>query len=95
MLGAHLEGPFLNPAFRGAHDPQALVLPTSANLDLLLCAPPRMMTLAPELPDGLQAVARLRAAGTLVAAGLRPLAHQGADRALDEARESCHLHARE
>ncbi|TMD14458.1 MAG: N-acetylglucosamine-6-phosphate deacetylase [Chloroflexi bacterium] len=74
VLGAHLEGPFLNPAFRGAHDPQALVLPTPANVDLLLSAPPRMMTLAPELPDGLQAVARLWAAGTLVAAG-----HSGAD----------------
>ena len=74
VLGAHLEGPFLNPAFRGAHDPQTLVFPTPANVDLLLCAPPRMMTLAPELPDGLQAVARLREAGTLVAAG-----HSGAD----------------
>jgi N-acetylglucosamine-6-phosphate deacetylase len=74
ILGAHLEGPFLNPAFRGAHDPQALVLPTPANVDLVLSAPPRMITLAPELPEGLEAVKRLRAAGTLVAAG-----HSGAD----------------
>lgn len=74
ILGAHLEGPFLNPAFRGAHDPGALLPPTPANVDLVLASLPRMMTLAPELPGGLNAVERLRAAGALVAAG-----HSGAD----------------
>src|ERR671937_1090280 len=28
VLGAHLEGPFLNPSFRGAHESAALVDPT-------------------------------------------------------------------
>ncbi len=74
VLGAHLEGPFLNPTFRGAHDPTALLEPTSERVDQLLTCPPRMMTLAPELPGALEAVRRLSAAGVLVAAG-----HSGAD----------------
>ena len=74
ILGAHLEGPFLNPTFRGAHDPTALIEPTSERIDWLLDCPPRMMTLAPELPGALEAIRRLDAAGVLVAAG-----HSGAD----------------
>lgn len=74
ILGAHLEGPFLNPTFRGAHDPTALIEPTSEHIDWLLDCPPRMITLAPELPGALEAIRRLTAAGVLVAAG-----HSGAD----------------
>lgn len=74
ILGAHLEGPFLNPTFRGAHDPMALVEPTSERIDQLLSCPPRMMTIAPELTGALEAIQRLKAAGVLVAAG-----HSGAD----------------
>ncbi|TMF58426.1 MAG: N-acetylglucosamine-6-phosphate deacetylase [Chloroflexi bacterium] len=74
VLGAHLEGPFLNPTFRGAHDPTALIEPTSEHIDEILNSPPRMMTLAPELPGALEAIRRLDAAGVLVAAG-----HSGAD----------------
>jgi N-acetylglucosamine-6-phosphate deacetylase len=74
VLGAHLEGPFINPTFRGAHDPMALIEPTSELVDEILNSPPRMMTLAPELPGALEAIRRLDAAGVLVAAG-----HSGAD----------------
>ena len=74
VLGAHVEGPFLNPAFRGAHEKANLVEPTPDRITEVLAAAPRMMTLAPELPGGLEAVARLRDAGVVVAAG-----HSGAD----------------
>jgi N-acetylglucosamine-6-phosphate deacetylase len=74
VLGAHLEGPFLNPDFRGAHDPAALVEPTRDRVDQVLDRAPRMITLAPELPGALQAIARLSRAGVVVAAG-----HSGAD----------------
>jgi N-acetylglucosamine-6-phosphate deacetylase len=73
VLGAHLEGPFLNPKFRGAHDESFLLRPTSAALRQILRAPPRMITLAPELPGALRAIRELAAAGTLVSAG-----HSGA-----------------
>ena len=53
VLGAHLEGPFLNPARAGAHVKSALQLPDfsllKGYLDVL-----RVVTLAPELPGGEQ-----------------------------------------
>ena len=80
VLGAHVEGPFLNPKYRGAHDPECLLLPTPDHVQMLLKRPPRMLTLAPELPGALQAIQRLTAAGVLVSAG-----HSGASFAEAEA----------
>jgi N-acetylglucosamine-6-phosphate deacetylase len=74
VLGAHVEGPFLNPAFRGAHEKANLAEPTPDRIAEVLAAAPRMMTLAPELPGGMEAIAQLRDAGVVVAAG-----HTGAD----------------
>jgi len=73
VLGAHVEGPFLNPRFRGAHDPACLVLPKREFVARLMSRPPRMVTLAPELPGADQAIQALAAAGVLVSAG-----HSGA-----------------
>ncbi|PPH54664.1 N-acetylglucosamine-6-phosphate deacetylase [Rathayibacter sp. AY1E2] len=72
VLGAHLEGPFLAPSRRGAHDPAALVHPSSGAVDRLLDAARgrlAQITLAPELPGALAAVERLAGAGTVVAVG--------------------------
>lgn len=74
VLGAHVEGPFLNPSFRGAHLRSHLAEPTPENVDVLLAARPRLVTLAPELPGALAAIERLSRAGIVVAAG-----HTGAD----------------
>jgi N-acetylglucosamine-6-phosphate deacetylase len=74
VLGAHLEGPFLNPAFRGAHERACLSEPTPEQVDVVLASRPRLTTLAPELPGALEAIRRLRAAGIVVSAG-----HSGAD----------------
>lgn len=72
LAGIHLEGPWLNPARAGAHAPEALVPPLPADVDRLLAAGQgcvRMVTLAPELPGGLDAVDQLTAAGVVVAVG--------------------------
>lgn len=74
ILGAHLEGPFLAPARRGAHRADWLQPPSADALDQLLQHPAtrravRTMTLAPELEGGLTAVRRLREAGILVSIG--------------------------
>ncbi|MFQ5697718.1 MAG: N-acetylglucosamine-6-phosphate deacetylase [Myxococcota bacterium] len=72
VVGLHLEGPFLSPEKAGAHSLAALVPPTRARVDALVeCAGGvlRMLTLAPELPGALDAIARLREAGVVVAAG--------------------------
>ena len=74
VLGAHIEGPFLNPSFRGAHDRACLATPTPDQVEVIARARPRLVTLAPELPGALEAIPRLRAAGVVVSAG-----HTGAD----------------
>jgi len=74
VLGAHVEGPFLNPSFRGAHLRSHLAEPTADNVDAVLAARPRLVTLAPELPGALLAIERMHRAGIVVAAG-----HTGAD----------------
>ncbi|HEX9118352.1 MAG TPA: N-acetylglucosamine-6-phosphate deacetylase [Anaerolineae bacterium] len=80
ILGIHLEGPYLNPRRHGAHD---LALLRSIDVDEILgWADPsivRIVTIAPELPGALQAVAALRARGIVVSAG-------HSDATLEEAR---------
>ena len=60
VLGAHLEGPFLSPVKnRGAHEPGYLVDPGPAAVDALLDGSRgtlRQITIAPELPDALDAI---------------------------------------
>jgi N-acetylglucosamine-6-phosphate deacetylase len=74
VLGAHVEGPFLNPSFRGAHLRGNLAEPTAERVDVVLAARPRLVTIAPELRGGLDAIERLHRAGIVVSAG-----HTGAD----------------
>lgn len=72
VLGAHLEGPFLAPARRGAHLADALRAPDPVDVEGLLAAARgtlRIATLAPELPGAFEAIDTLRAAGVVVAVG--------------------------
>ncbi|MRG61077.1 N-acetylglucosamine-6-phosphate deacetylase [Agromyces sp. CFH 90414] len=77
VLGAHLEGPFLDDEFRGAHDPAVLRTADPESVDRLLAAARgtlRQVTLAPEHPGALDAIAKFADAGVAVAVG-----HTGAD----------------
>ncbi|MEV1131511.1 N-acetylglucosamine-6-phosphate deacetylase [Agromyces sp. NPDC049794] len=77
VLGAHLEGPFLDHEFRGAHDPAQLRDADAASVDRLLEAANgclRQITIAPEHPGARDAIARFTDAGVAVAVG-----HTGAD----------------
>jgi N-acetylglucosamine-6-phosphate deacetylase len=90
LAGIHLEGPWLSPRRSGAHQPGALTHPTPAAVEQLLTAgggAVRMVTLAPELPGGLDAVGRLADAGVLVAIG-------HTDATYDEARAAIEAGAR-
>lgn len=72
LLGVHLEGPFLAPARKGAHDPSALAIPTPDVVEALLEAADgivRQITIAPELPHALDAIERFVEAGVVVAVG--------------------------
>lgn len=72
VLGAHLEGPYLDRGHRGAHNPAFLREPSSSEIDDLLDAAGGhlcQLTLAPELPGALAAVEQLVDAGVAVAVG--------------------------
>ncbi|MBP6016972.1 MAG: N-acetylglucosamine-6-phosphate deacetylase [Candidatus Promineofilum sp.] len=69
-LGLHLEGPFLNPVKKGAHNPNYLRRP--AVHDVAGWSPDtfvRLVTLAPELPGALDIIAALARQGVVVSAG--------------------------
>ena len=82
VIGCHVEGPFLDPAHRGAHDPEHLRLPSvdeiatwvAAGLNDAGLQTVRMVTLAPELPGAAEAAELLERSGVLVGLG-----HSGAD----------------
>lgn len=69
-LGLHVEGPFLNPRKKGAHNPEYLRTP---DLNLVAGWSPethvRLVTLAPELPGALDVIRRLTGRGVVVSAG--------------------------
>lgn len=77
LAGVHLEGPCLDPGHRGAHDTRLLVEPSVGLLQDLAADPAvRMITLATELPRGLDVARALAENGVVVALG-----HTGADAA--------------
>jgi N-acetylglucosamine-6-phosphate deacetylase len=72
VLGVHLEGPFISPDRKGAHNPAWITDPAPAAIAELISAGAgwlRMVTLAPERPGALAAIAALVAAGVLVSVG--------------------------
>ena len=94
VTGVHLEGPFLSPLWPGAHDPLHLRAPDPKLAERLVSSGPvRTMTVAPELPGGLDLTERLVAAGVVVSCGHSdadaPTAHAAFDRG---ARAITHVH---
>ena len=72
VMGLHAEGPFLSPDFKGAHAPEVLTSPTPEAVEAILEAADgtlAQITIAPELPGALDAIARFSAAGVRVAVG--------------------------
>ncbi|WP_253864389.1 N-acetylglucosamine-6-phosphate deacetylase [Prauserella halophila] len=70
LAGVHLEGPFLAEARCGAHDPAVLSEPDDHAVSALLAAGPvRMVTIAPELTGGVEAVRQVAEQGVIAAIG--------------------------
>ena len=72
VLGSHLEGPYLAQARRGAHNGEFLRDPAPYEVEELLGAARgtlRQITIAPELPNALEAIDVLVEAGVTVAIG--------------------------
>jgi N-acetylglucosamine-6-phosphate deacetylase len=77
VLGIHIEGPFLNWARRGVHDPKHLRLLDTSLVSLLcgLRSGRTLLTLAPEMTTT-DMIARLAAGGVLVSAGHSDASYQ-------------------
>jgi N-acetylglucosamine-6-phosphate deacetylase len=72
VLGVHVEGPFISPAWKGAHNEAWITEPTASAVAELLDAGRgvlRLVTLAPERRGGMAAVSALTEAGVLVSVG--------------------------
>ena len=70
VLGAHVEGPFLSPARKGAHNSDFFQQPDASTLSAMQpLSAVRLLTLAPELPGGLDAIRWLAARGIVVSIG--------------------------
>lgn len=83
-LGLHVEGPFLNPARKGAHNPDYLQLPSlAAAAKWSPATGVRMVTLAPELPGAAEVIAGLAGRGILVSAGHSMATYEEAIRGFD------------
>ena len=82
ILGSHLEGPFLDDGHRGAHDPSLLRTADPDSIERMLSAAAGTLvqvTLAPELPGGMDALRQFVDASVAVAVG-----HCGAGLRRDE-----------
>lgn len=87
ILGIHLEGPFISPKHKGAHDPTCLLDPTDDAIDTLLNAAPgaiKQVTIAPELSHGMSGVQRLAAAGVIPAVGHTDATYSQAKEAFED-----------
>jgi len=94
ILGAHIEGPFLSPARKGAHDPANL-----RPVDLVLAQAfvesgvVRMVTLAPELPGAAGAIRLLLNGGVVPSAGHTDASYEEMLAAIDAGLSMCtHLY---
>ena len=81
ILGIHLEGPCLAVERRGIHSENLLRSPEPSLINELLSIPNvKMITLAPELPRGIEATRTISEAGVVVSLG-----HTAANRKVAEA----------
>ncbi|GES31467.1 N-acetylglucosamine-6-phosphate deacetylase [Streptomyces angustmyceticus] len=86
LAGIHFEGPFISAHRCGAHQPELLRDPDPADVRKLLGAAhgsASMMTLAPELPGGLESVRLLADAGVIAAVGHTDSDYDATRRAID------------
>ncbi|RSN44406.1 N-acetylglucosamine-6-phosphate deacetylase [Streptomyces sp. WAC 04229] len=86
VAGIHFEGPFISPCRKGAHDEQLLRDPDPAEVRKLVDAAhghARMVTLATELPGGLDSVRLLAEHGVIAAVGHTDATYEQTVQAID------------
>lgn len=86
LAGIHFEGPFISPCRKGAHSEELLRDPDPADVRKLLDAArgrASMVTLAPELPGGLDSVRLLAEHGVIAAIGHTDATYEQTKAAID------------
>ncbi|WP_327176472.1 N-acetylglucosamine-6-phosphate deacetylase [Streptomyces sp. NBC_01335] len=86
IAGIHFEGPFISPCRKGAHSESLLRAPDPAAVGALLKAArgtAKMMTLATELPGGLDSVRLLAEQGVIAAIGHTDATYEQTVEAID------------
>lgn len=87
-LGLHLEGPFINPQFRGTHPPQDIRPVDLDELNVLLSPMLKMVTLAPEMDHMGQAIRFLKERGVRISIGHTNATEEEVDRAIEQGASS-------
>jgi N-acetylglucosamine-6-phosphate deacetylase len=86
ILGIHLEGPYLAPTAKGAHDPAFLKIPSIADCEKLLAigqGAVKMITLAPELEGAAEFTRWITGQGVVVSLGHSKATYQQAKEVID------------
>ncbi|WP_415949756.1 N-acetylglucosamine-6-phosphate deacetylase [Streptomyces sp. KLOTTS4A1] len=86
IAGIHFEGPFISPCRKGAHDEELLRDPDPADVRKLIDAArgqARMVTLATELPGGVDSVRLLAEHGVIAAVGHTDATYEQTKEAID------------
>lgn len=86
LAGIHFEGPFISPCRKGAHSGELLREPDPAEVRKLIEAAhgqTKMVTLAPELPGGLDSVHLLAEHGVIAAVGHTDATYEQTAAAID------------
>ncbi|MFE4691460.1 N-acetylglucosamine-6-phosphate deacetylase [Streptomyces sp. NPDC056749] len=86
LAGIHFEGPFISPCRKGAHSEELLRAPDPAEVRKLLDAArgsARMVTLASELPGGIESVRLLAEHGVIAAVGHTDATYEQTVEAID------------
>jgi N-acetylglucosamine-6-phosphate deacetylase len=95
ILGIHFEGPFISLARRGVHPAEWIAAPSPALLARMLDAAAgtaRILTLAPEIPGGLELIDAVRKAGIVAALGHTDATYgQAMDAIAHGARHAAHV----
>jgi len=86
ILGLYLEGPFVNPEKKGAHNPKHLRKPDIGELEELYRVSEgtlRVVAIAPELPNALEFIERAKQLGLVVSAAHTNATYEEAMRAFN------------
>ena len=95
ILGIHFEGPFINPTRRGVHPVEWIAAPSLAlfaRMTEAAAGTARILTLAPEIPGGIELVDAARKAGIVAALGHTDATYEQAmDAIAHGARHAAHV----